>query len=194
MSLLRAAAAVGLCLLIIHAADGAQLSTVPVVTRLSGMVTLNSAQTGARDLESTELLNESTVVVTDGNGAASIELAGTGAVRIGPSAQLTANMANGKLYVQPQSGMACIRAQREQIVIRIAGYDVVPQTPAVVETAADDRSAEFMVVAGGAEVSGGSTHSYAARGHAFVIVNANGFMHAAPPMPTTIASWRCSPQ
>ena len=189
--LLRAVAAILLSAFITRVAEAAQLPTVPVITRLSGMVMLNGTQVSAHDLASTELLNGSTVVMTGRDSAASIELAGIGGVRMGPSAQLTANMANGKLYITPQNGMACLSAQSDKIVIRIAGYDVVPQTPAVIETAANARSGEFMVIAGGAEVSTDSTHTYAAVGHAFVIVNANGFIHAAPPMPTTMGAWHC---
>jgi hypothetical protein len=162
-----------------------------VVSRLSGVVQLNSSRTGTHELASTELLSGSTVIATDKAGSASIELSGVGSVRVGGSAQLTADVANGKLYVTPQHGMACVQAQQVGIIVRIAGYDIEPQTPAIIETAANSRSGAFAVIEGGVNVSTGTTRTYVPRGGSYVIVTVNGFIHAAPPMPASLGSWHC---
>jgi len=191
---LRAATAIALSAVLTcsAAADGSEPSPIPVITRLSGLVTLSSAQAGTHELVSTELLNGSTMVLTDKIGSATIELSDVGDVRMGSSGQLTVGVANGKLYVTPQNGLACIRAQQDGIIVRIGGYDLEPQTPAIIETAASSRSVEFAVVAGGANVTTEATTHYVPPGHPYVIVLVNGFIHAAPPMPTTIGSWHCS--
>jgi hypothetical protein len=161
---------------------------VPVVTRAAGFVTLMDSQGATHELVSTEPLNAAAMVVTGRGGWATVELAGAGHVSIGPYAALTVARANGKLYVMPARGPACVQGEPEQIAVRVFGVDVTPaRTSAVFEVVASAERAEAAVVGGAIGLSGRGTWLPVNGGHAIVIVK-TGAMHGAP-MPNLAVKW-----
>jgi hypothetical protein len=186
----RAAAVVALyALLVCPVRAEKEPGAVPVITRAAGSVTLNSAQGDAHELVSTEPLNAPSMVVTSRTGWAMIDLAGAGHVRIGPSAAMTVTPTNGRLYVLPRQGAACVQGDPEEVVVRVSGFDVTPsRAPAVFEIVANTERTEAAVVNGTVALSAGSTWRAVNVGQAIVIAK-TGAMHGAP-MPNLAVKWR----
>jgi hypothetical protein len=161
---------------------------VPVITRAAGSVTLMDSQGDAHELVSTEPLNAAAMVVTGRAGWATIDLAGAGHVRMGPWAALTVARANGKLYVMPARGPACVQGEPEQIAVRVFGVDITPtRTSSVLEIVAKAERTEAAVVGGAVGLSGGGRWLPVGGGHAVVIIK-TGAVHGAP-MPNLAVKW-----
>ncbi len=94
----------------IVAASPPQSGAVPVVTKLSGAVSVRGRDGVSNEIISSRIIHSGDVLMTGIDSRAIINLADVGGVRIGPTSTVTASVANNSLSVNVSAGSACAQA------------------------------------------------------------------------------------
>jgi cell division septation protein DedD len=162
------------------------MSSIPVVSRIAGSVTVRT-QTGApHDVLSVEPVNDTELVITGESSLAAVSLAGAGTVRVGPSSSTTVALTNGQLFIIPTTALLCAQTESNLITIRSNGSDVTPASAATFDIAADGQGELVVAVFTGSVTLASRTTSWrTAAGHATVVA-ADGSVHDAA-LPDVIA-------
>lgn len=109
---------------------------VPVVTNISGAVSVRGRDGVSRDVLSSRIIHSGDTLITGVGSLALVNLADVGSVRIGPASTATASVSTSSLLVNISSGSACAQALSRGVTIA-AG----PLT-----FAADDQTAIFSLI------------------------------------------------
>lgn len=89
------------------AASPPQSGAVPVVTKLSGAVSIRGHDGVSNEIISTRIIHSGDVLMTGIDSRAVINLADVGGVRIGPTSTVTASVTSNNLSVNVSAGSAC---------------------------------------------------------------------------------------
>ena len=118
------------------AAETPPPGAVPVVTRISGAVSVRGSDGVSNEVISSRIIHSGDLLMTGVDSLALINLADVGSVRIGPASNATAAVSGGALSVSISDGSACAQAVSSGVSI-VAGPLVL--------TAADE-TAIFSVI------------------------------------------------
>lgn len=99
------------------AANAPQPGAVPVVTNLSGAVSVRGHDGVSRDVLSSRLIHSGDTLMTGVDSLALVNLADVGSVRIGPASSATASVSANSLLVNITSGSACAQALSRGVTV-----------------------------------------------------------------------------
>ena len=109
---------------------------VPVVTNISGAVSVRGRDGVSRDVLSSRIIHSGDTLITGVDSLALVNLADVGSVRIGPASTAMASVSASSLFVNISSGSACAQALSRGVTIA-AG---------LLTFAADDQTAIFSLI------------------------------------------------
>jgi hypothetical protein len=171
----------------------AEISTIPVVSRIAGSVTVKTQTGASHDVLSIEPVSDTELVITGESSLAAVSLAGAGTIRVGPSSSTTVALTNGQLFLMPTTALLCAQTESNLITIRSNGSDVTPASAATFDIAADGHGGLVIAVfVGSVSLASRKTNWRTAAGHATVVA-ADGSLHdaALPDVIAQFASLKC---
>jgi len=161
------------------AADNA----LPVVTKITGSVAIQSYGKATQDVAQTRILHFGDTVVTGLDARATVSLADVGKITLGPGTVAKTYSNGPKLSLTLITGSLCVQSDAPSVSIGIGAMTLVPTTPSTIfNLARNANNAEIAVYSGNlmANVSG-------ARPTALKAGNAADSIDEETPQPADIA-------
>ena len=116
-------------------------TVVPVATKISGSVAVQSPDGVHHEVVTSRLLRSGDTILTGPHSLASIDLADVGKVTIGPVSGALAQLTGSQLSVQLTSGLICVESQTTAVSVTLGAMRVwATAAPAIFSVKAGDES------------------------------------------------------
>ncbi|MGH7757107.1 MAG: FecR domain-containing protein, partial [Vulcanimicrobiaceae bacterium] len=147
---------------------------IPVVSRVAGKVSIQSATGDARPVDTAERTNDGDTLTTQAGGLADVIFGDIGRTRLGPQSVVRVERTTGDPNVRVVSGALCVDVKRTAFTVDAGSLTIASIAAPTIFSVIDDAAGPVVVVYQGKVKAGGASSPITATaGDAFGL-NADG--------------------